>query len=233
MDPRGGGGQKASLRVAPVGTPRCAADYTNFAPRLGSVVVIHDEPGHELALRVGIVLWNRAVVSECIRCWLRSWSRICATVYSHLHAYEFFEELPNSDEPNQQLHTFGWATLRIGIHRRRNYAPPKAIQWSVALQQAFGKAQTVTLSYVNAPQLGHWADYSPGTSNPLFSSFYAFENGPGSNYNSLQLQYKRQPFHGLQVLAGFTWSHSMDSSSTGYSNSSALPLQRGNSDNDV
>lgn len=121
----------------------------------------------------------------------------------------------------------------FGYIPSRDYAPPSTVQWSVALEQAIGRAQSISLSYVasNAPKLGHWTEYSFGSLNPLFSAFYAWGNGAGSNYNSLQLQYKRQAFRGLQVQAGYTWAHAIDSNSTDYY--SGLPLQRGNSDNDV
>jgi len=47
----------------------------------------------------------------------------------------------------------------------------------------------------------------------------------------LQVQFKRQAVRGLQVLAGYTWSHAIDSNSSDYFG--GLVLQRGNSDFDV
>jgi hypothetical protein len=50
-----------------------------------------------------------------------------------------------------------------------------------------------------------------------------------SNYQSLQLKFQRSVPHGLQVLASYAWSHSLDYGSTNAAN----PLKYGNSDFDV
>jgi hypothetical protein len=54
-------------------------------------------------------------------------------------------------------------------------------------------------------------------------------NGVSSSYNALQLQFQRSVAHGLNALASYTWSHSLDFGS----NNAALPTIRGNSDFDV
>lgn len=231
----------ASLTLAPVGTPIYATDYANFAPRFGLAAVIHNEPGHELVFRVGGGVFYGTGQSF-------------ANVFGNGHGLgSGFEQLYTPYKTPTAIYPFPMkypappstinnnippiaAPYALGFIVARDYTPPKAIQWSVSLEQAIGNAQSITFSYVgtDALHLGHWAEYSPTTvKNSLFGGFEAFQNGPGSEYNSLQVQYKRQAFRGLQVLAGYTWSHSIDSNSTDYSNASGLPLQRGNSDNDV
>jgi hypothetical protein len=58
---------------------------------------------------------------------------------------------------------------------------------------------------------------------------YFVQNGLTSSYNALQLQYQRRLTRGLQALASYTWSHSIDYGST----NASLPYIRGNSDFDV
>src|SRR5216683_7020089 len=54
-------------------------------------------------------------------------------------------------------------------------------------------------------------------------------SGVTSDYQALQIEFQRHMSHGLQALAAYTWSHSIDYGS----NDAANPLIRGNSDFDV
>jgi hypothetical protein len=65
--------------------------------------------------------------------------------------------------------------------------------------------------------------------NPSFGTVEYPANAITSNYQALQLQFQRSIERGLQALASYTWSHSIDFGSQSYT----LPLQRGNSDFDV
>jgi hypothetical protein len=65
--------------------------------------------------------------------------------------------------------------------------------------------------------------------NPNFGSVVEFPADLTSNYQALQMQFQRRVAHGLQALASYTWSHSLDFGSS----YQALPLVRGNSDFDV
>jgi hypothetical protein len=136
---------------------------------------------------------------------------------------------------NAQIPAIPQAPYSISLAPSPNYFPPSAIQWNVSLEQALGQNQSLTVGYVGSQgrNLQVLRDYSIGNVNPLFSSIEQYENGPGSSYNSLQIQYKRKLSRGLQVLASHTWSHAIDSVSIGYSDLGILPEQRGNADFDV
>jgi hypothetical protein len=238
----------ASLQLAPVGTPLYATDFKNFAPRLGIAKVIHNQPGQQLVLRVGGGLFfgtgqsfpnvfGNGPGSGYVATYSAAAypGQTCGAMYPPPNCFAPSYPIPSS-QINNYIPSVASGPYALGFVVDREFTPPKAIQWSVALEQAVGPTQSVTLSYVgtDAPQVGHWTYYEPGKFNTVVTSnFYALRNGPGTEYNSLQLQYKRRAVHGLQVLAGFTWSHSIDSNSTNYSNTGSLPLKRGNSDNDV
>jgi hypothetical protein len=81
----------------------------------------------------------------------------------------------------------------------------------------------------------------PGASNPNFSFLNVTDNSATSSYNALQIKFDRRLSHGLQALASYTYSHSIDIASTdavfNYLNtptSFANPnTDRGNSDFDI
>ena len=80
--------------------------------------------------------------------------------------------------------------------------------------------------------------YDVGTSgslyyNPNFASSSVADvvaNRASSAYDSLQVKFQRKLSHGLQALAAYTWSHSIDNAS---SNLTVMELLRGNSDFDL
>ncbi len=108
---------------------------------------------------------------------------------------------------------------------------PYTLQWNTAIEQGLGQAQTLTLSYVasNGRRLLKEYEFSINSLNPNFGEIVQYGNGLTSNYQSLQVKFQRTIAHGLQALASYTWSHSIDYGSS----SSFLPDQRGNSDFDV
>jgi hypothetical protein len=76
--------------------------------------------------------------------------------------------------------------------------------------------------------------YNPASVNPNFSlgnGLYVDTNGSESDYDALQVQFRRRLFHGLQALASYTWAHSLDNLS-GNNNPTTPPI-RGNSDFDI
>jgi hypothetical protein len=109
---------------------------------------------------------------------------------------------------------------------------PYTYQWNASLEQALGRSQALTLSYVGANGrrlIGQQQLTSIQALNPEFGTVIYFKTGITSNYQALQLQFQRSVTRGIQALASYTWSHSLDFGS----NDTTLPLVRGNSDFDV
>jgi hypothetical protein len=72
----------------------------------------------------------------------------------------------------------------------------------------------------------------PSSSNfSLGNGLYITKNGPTSDYNALQIQFQRTLSHGLQALASYTFSHSIDDASSNFDLSDAL--ERSSSDFDI
>jgi hypothetical protein len=123
-----------------------------------------------------------------------------------------------------------------------NLKLPYTLQWNVALEQGLGSQQSVTASYIGAAgrRLIQTADiFSP---NPNLAEAVLVTNAASSAYNAAQLQFQRRLSAGLQVLASYTWSHSIDDASAGseFGNSAnvlvpgaAANANRGPSDFDI
>lgn len=97
-----------------------------------------------------------------------------------------------------------------------NLKLPYTLQWNVALEQGLGKEQTITASYIGASGrrlLQTSVAISPPTNPNLIGDFV--DNTATSDYDALQVQYRRRLSRGLQGLVSYTWSHSIDDGSTG------------------
>jgi hypothetical protein len=117
-----------------------------------------------------------------------------------------------------------------------NLQVPYSLQWNVAIEQSLGSAQTFTVSYVGSVGRRLLAAENITNPNPNYAAASLFANGGTSSYNGLQLQYQRRLSHGLQALASYTWSHSIDDGSYGaYANGSLanLSANKGDSDFDI
>lgn len=92
---------------------------------------------------------------------------------------------------------------------------PRSYQWNLALDKSFGGTQAVSLTYVGQAGrnlLRQEALYQP---NPNFlGDFLLAGNSARSNYNALQIQYRRPLSSRLQTLFSYTWSHSLDNVSS-------------------
>jgi hypothetical protein len=91
---------------------------------------------------------------------------------------------------------------------------PRIHQWSGSIEHSFGSRDLVTASYVGATgryllrrEIG-----MPGSTESLQLALST--NRASSDYHGLQLQYQRRIHQGLQAIAGYSWSHSIDDGSS-------------------
>ncbi len=110
------------------------------------------------------------------------------------------------------------------------------MQWNLAIEQGLGADQTITIGYVASAGrrlLAQFLEYPNKLGNTNFTSsggVLLTKETASSDYNSLQVKYQRSLSHGLQALASYTWSHSLDDAS---SNFQVDELLRARSDFDV
>jgi hypothetical protein len=224
-------GDPSSMALSRLGVPLYQTTHHDFAPRFGIATILNDRPGHELVLRGGAGLFYDIgqgfflAIGDGEDLGTGSYQNF-GTAYNKpqgfpLPASVILAPMPAIAPP-----------YSLGYVVDPHLVPPSTMQWSASLEQALGQGQSITLSYVGNE--GHnlitAREYDVSTVNPLFSAFEQYENGPGSNYNALQLQYRRALLRGLQVQGAYTWAHAFDSKS---GDIATLPPQRGNSDFDI
>ena len=109
------------------------------------------------------------------------------------------------------------------------------------MEQSLGTNQSLSLTYVGSIGRDLLRVTGLVSPNANFGFVAVTDNSATSNYNALQVKFERRLSRGLQALASYTWSHSIDIASTdafaNYLNtpsSVANPnIDRGDSDFDI
>jgi hypothetical protein len=210
--------------LAPQGTPLWQTTYGNFAPRLGVAYVLNNTPGRETVLRGGGgVFFDTSQQLGSLG--------FLGPGFMAVGGYlpGSFPLLPPGGFPviqNPPVAPYNTAPYAFASHLQLPYT----LQWNASIQQALGKSQSLTVSYVasHASRLLQF-NFFYAPSNPNANYFYIVENGLTSDYDALQIQFRRRLSQGLTVLATYTWSHCIDYGSQNYN----LGYQRGNCDFDV
>ena len=214
----------ATLTLAPRGTSLWKTSWYNFAPRLGLTWKAHSQPSHETVLRAGAGVF------------FDTGNQMAALGFSGL-GFRAYVDPTNVVLPiSSSLLNFStdvtppYNTGVVYVYPQ-HLQLPYTLQWNVSMDQSIGLSQVLSLSYVAAEgrRLLQQRQSFVSAINPLFNQIYYFPNGVSSNYQALQVKYQRSVAHGLQALASYTWSHSLDYGST----NASYPFTYGNSDFDL
>lgn len=220
----------ATAQLAPPGTPIWQTDYRGFAPRVGVAYQLRQSPGHETVVRGGFGVFHDVGNSTGL-------SSFYGGVGFGSQAMYFSTPFPLTPAQNtlpapSTASPYNGPVYAFDPHLRLPYT----LQWNVAIEQALGTSQTLTVSYVAAAgrRLLSQRVYDVSGVNPNFALGNALTittNSSSSNYNSLQIEFQRRLSRGLQALASYTWSHAIDNLSNQSLGTAALI--RGNADFDV
>ncbi|MEG9437803.1 TonB-dependent receptor [Edaphobacter sp. HDX4] len=218
-------GVPSSLSVAPHGTPLWRTTFHNFAPRIGFAWTAHDAIGWATIIRAGGGVFfdtNNQFATQGFR-------GLGFTAANNLYSAPLPATSTQLDFNITPAAPYrGSAVYGFPAHLQLPYT----LQWSAAIEQGLGRSQSLTISYVAAAgrRLVGERLLIPGTLNPnLAATIYYFSGNLTSNYQSLQTRFQRSIAQGVQALASYTWSHSIDYGSTGQS----LPFSRASSDYDL
>jgi hypothetical protein len=213
-----------TLELDVTGKPVYDMQYGAVAPRLGFAYRVHDDSRAETVIRAGAgVFYDTGSSGTSI---IFNGPTSSKTVpYTNLSLPVATSQLAFAPSPNPPYTATTYAIAP-------NFHLPYTIHWNAALEQAVGKDQAFTISYVgaNGRELIGESPYNLSATSPVFKgSLLLFGNGSTSNYQSLQVQYQRHLTRGLQALASYTWSHALDYGST----DTGLAYKRGNADFDL
>lgn len=226
----------SQLAVLPAGTAAFKTTYNNFAPRLGIAYQVSQNPRWQRVLRGGAGVFYDLVNSET--------GNLIATTQPPFGArrilsHQVFPYSPEQAAPPDIPTSAMLANLNVF---NPNLKLPYSLQWNVALEQSLGTNQSVSVSYLGASgrRLLQTTVLISPPSNPAISQGLFVDNTANSNYNALQIQFRRRLSHGLQGVSSYTWGHSIDNASGGsgfVGGDLGLPgnsgLNRGNSDFDI
>jgi hypothetical protein len=198
----------ATTALAPAGTPPWKTTYGNFAPRLGIAYSVSDK--QDLVLRAGWGIFYDLGTGQAPGLLGAFPNSVTNTIFG--------QSLPISN-PSSLLPPFStsppYPSLTQGVSP--DLQLPYSYEWNVAVEKAIGHEQAVSVTYVG--QLGERllrfeVEAQPNSNFVPSSTFGLQLNGDTSNYQALQLQYKRPMSHGMQALANYTWSHCIDTGSS-------------------
>lgn len=207
----------SSLALAPSGTPPFKTPYGNVAPRLGVAYQLSQSRNWQSVLRGGFGVFYDLATSE-----------VGNSLFNNAYPFGAFNILfavppscPNStltfplDSCLAAPPPITFATSKFLPAFDPNLKLPYTLQWNVALEEALGHEQSITASYIGSAgkRLIQTAFISAPNGNIQTADLVL--NAATSDYDALQLQFQRRLWRGLQTLASYTWSHSIDTASAG------------------
>ena len=220
----------ATIALAPRGTPLYQTTYGNVAPRVGIAYQLRQEPDRGVILRAGF----------------GTFYDLGSGSLGGVSSYFPFQNLKVLIEPAFPLQNAAPPPLTTNppvstiLVADPNLKLPRTYQWNVALEQSLGSAQSISVTYIGALGRDLLRLTNLTNPNPNFQFIGITDNSARSYYNALQVKFQRRLSKGLQALASYTFSHSIDNASTDantYTNTpgggSYQSTDRGNSDFDI
>jgi hypothetical protein len=223
----------ATLMLAPRGTPLYETTYGHVAPRLGIAWQLVGRPNWGTTFRAGSGIFydlgqgSLGGVSSYF-----PYSAI-RTVQPAPFPLSAQAAAPPAITVNPPVSTILVADPHLKL--------PRSYEWNVALEQSMGSSQSLSLTYIGAIGRDLLRVTNLFNVNPNFQSVALTNNSATSDYHALQLKFQRRLSQGLQALASYTFSHSIDSASTDafatYLNTpgafASSKIDRGDSDFDI
>jgi len=194
----------ANLALAPSGTPLWSTRYGNLAPRVGIAYTLTEKG--DFVLRAGAGIFYDLGVGAAAD---------LAVNFPNATSKSF----TNVSVPVTDVSPFlPGLSLQPPYSNVLAFSPdlalPRSYQWNVALEKSFAGKQVVSATFVGQAGrdlLRRTALFKPNAS--FASEFLLTGNTARSNYDALQVQYRRPLSNRVQALLNYTWSHSLDSAS--------------------
>jgi len=222
-----------TIALAPRGTPLYETTYGNVAPRLGVAYQLTETPNWGAVLRAGF-----GIFYDLGQGWLGGASAFFPHSATKSLVLVTFPLSPANAAPppltsSPPVNTILVADPHLNL--------PRTYQWNIALEQSVGSSQSLSLTYIGAIGRDLLRVTNFFNVNPNFQVVELTDNSATSDYHALQVKFQRRLSRGLQALASYAWSHSIDiASSDTAAGSLSTPatiaspqIDRGNSDFDI
>lgn len=200
----------SQLALAPAGTSPFQTRFNNFAPRVGVAYQLSQSPSWQTVVRGGFGVFYDLATSE-----------VGNNAYFGVYPFGALSEsvggtFPLSPAASAPPPISRDNTASSGVYAfDPNLKLPYTLQWNFAMEQALGSQQTISASYIGSAGRRLLQTASVNNPNANFASAQLIANSATSDYDALQVQFQRRLSHGLQALASYTWSHSIDTASAG------------------
>lgn len=201
----------SQLALAPPGTRIFETDYRSLAPRIGAAYELSRNPERQTVVRGGFGVFYDLATAQVGNLIIQGYP-YDALAFPDPGPFPLSAPPPPITPPD--------ATQGMIAAFDPHLRSPYTLEWNVAVEQALGIQQTFSLSYLGSKGSRLIESAQVTSPNPNYLDAILIGNTASSNYNALQAQFTRRLSKGLQVLASYTWSHSLDDASTGLGNSS-------------
>jgi TonB dependent receptor len=223
----------ATMTLAPRGTPLYQTTHGNVAPRMGLAYQLIRKPNWDAVLRGGFGIFYD-LGSGSLGGVSFYFPYIQSTIVSNgtfpLSAQNALPPPITTSPPVSSI-----------LVADPNLKLPRVYQWNIGLEQSLGRSQSLSVTYIGAVGRDLLRATNLLSPNRNFQFVNITTNSATSDYHALQVKFQRRLSRGLQALASYTFSHSIDNDSTDaaftYLNTPASiansNIDRGDSDFDI
>lgn len=196
----------ATMTLAPRGTPLYETTWGNFAPRIGVAYQFGGLRNWGAALRAGFgVFYDLGQGS------LGGVSSFFPYIVDKNFSGGPFPLSTQDAAPPPLTTNLPAATMLLADPHLKL---PRTYQWNVAVEQSIGNNQSISATYIGSIGRQLLRVTNLFNVNPNFEFIALTDNSATSDYNALQVKFQRRLSRGLQTLASYSWSHSIDIAST-------------------
>ena len=203
--------------------------WKNVAPRVGIAYLSDDAPGREMTLRAGFGMFydvGYGVVGQAFFGAPYADVRTASEIGFPLAPGDLAPPVLPPTRPYGQILT-GAAGLLA----------PRIYEWNGTWEKNFGVGQTLSVSIVGSKGTNLLRTETMPSYTSAYDIIQEVSNGAQSDYDGLQIQFRKRLSSTLQTQLSYTWSHSIDSASSdaGFGGGFATLLggERGDSDYDI
>ncbi len=194
----------SAFAFAARGTPLWQTTYGNLSPRIGASYLLSDKSSQEIVLRGGFGLFYDLGQGQAANAFLGTFPFTSSRSLTNVTF-----PLSTTDATPPAAGTFTSSSVFFAFDHHLQL--PKVYQWNFTVERSLGQAQALSAGYVAAVGRGLLRLESFNNANTSFpGTVQVSKNNATSDYHAMQLQFRRRLSRGLQALASYTWSKSLD-----------------------